>query len=1015
VSDPFEPIVIKDSRTYRCVATPEGLDELCALIKDHDVVALDWETTTAARWSPEFEVLGLAIAVSENAGYYIPINHELPSQRRLFQQSPSNIDFDLICRKLGPLLETRVIVCHHAGFDIPVAKQVGLPVSNKIYDTYIAAGVTNDTRERRLGLKELTRNWLGREVTELTDVTEAKNQYNLKWSPIDLVTEYAAADACNTIALHSLTTTKLAQWSAITQIYEKIEMPVVPVIAEMEAQGFLIDQSVLETIHQQAEADCAQYQATMSRLAGYPFDPKKAEHARQMLFDKLCIPVAWKQGKESADRKQLELSFRLLNKKQQKIAQPFFDAYVGHSKADKIRSTYTKALLNRLDHQGRVHPSFLQVATYTGRLSSRSPNFTNLPRDDEQYDIRAAFIPDPDHVFVVADMVQVEFKIAAALSQDSTLVQAANDPSIDVHNNTARVCFEISEDQKVEKQERQDAKCIAGDTRVPVLSRGLVPIQSLIPDREDDTFYKVEPFTVASDTGYRLVDTVYYGGDKDVIELVTKRGRKIVATPRHRLMTSAREWLRLEDAQPGDKLLVSSAGGCFADSYVTLPFNFWARGAQSVIPKNYHGPKVTIDEDWGLVLGAFLGDGTCSARSIALSGDPKDEDHLEKVREAALRCGLAAKSARRESKMRKTLVLQLGSKVLHNFLTYIGVCKNDRRILRVPHVIFISPRSVICTFLSGLFETDGTVSSRALSLTSKSDDFLRDVQLLLQQLGIRSSMSSSRNKVYDRDYYRLGLALEDIDLFRETINFVSVRKKERLSKAVDRPGNRQNKGHLHLVDEVKSVRTLGPQPVFDLSIPPDHSYPAAGLVSHNTLTYAVQYGATAAGLARLLQISTKRAQHIIDGFYNKAYPGLRDWIKAMQELILKRGYSETYYGRRRWADANALQSKDTGLKNSELRKLTNAIAQGTAADLIKLAMRDIQCWLLKEGLQSRMVGQIHDELILHCPLSEASLVLKNVKRLMTSVLLGVTLSVEGDIRSSLSKSNKAVVHLTNTN
>jgi DNA polymerase-1 len=636
MTDPFVPVVIKDGRTYRCVATPEGLDELCTLVRDHGVVAFDWETTTATRWSPEFQVLGLAIAVSENAGYYIPINHELPAQRQLFQQTPPSIDFDLICRKLGPLLETRLIVCHHAGFDIPVAKQVGMPVSSRIYDTYIAAGVTNDTRERRLGLKELTRNWLGREVTELTDVTGNKKIHNMKWSPIDLVTEYAAADACNTIALHEVTAAKLKCWSHINQIYEKIEMPIVPVIAQMEAQGFLIDQPVLKDIHQRATADCAKHQKTMSKLAGYPFDPKKAEHARHMLFDKLCIPVAWKQGKESADRKQLELSFRLLDKAQQKKAKPFFDAYVGHSKADKVRSTYTNALLDRLDHNGKIHPSFLQVATYTGRFSSRGPNFTNLPRDDEEYDVRAAFIPDPGHVFVVADMVQVEFKIAAALSQDPTLVQAANDPSIDVHVNTARVCFDISESREVEKQERQDAK---------------------------------------------------------------------------------------------------------------------------------------------------------------------------------------------------------------------------------------------------------------------------------------------------------------------------------------------------------------------------------------TLTYAVQYGATPAGLARLLQIAVKRAGHIINGFYNKAYPGLRDWIKAMQELIIERGYSETHYGRRRWADVNALQSKDLGLRSSELRKLTNAIAQGTAADLIKLAMRDIQCWLLKEGLLSRMVGQIHDELILHCPIAEAPLVLENVKRLMTSVLLGVTLSVDGSIRSSLSKSDKAVVEL----
>lgn len=460
VGEPFAPVIQRDGRTYRCVASLAGLEQMCQDLANAPMLSVDWETTTAELWDPTFDFLGLAVAASSTEAYYIPIGHQLPVQRGFFQKEPPRISLEAIRHHLGPLLEKAQLVMHNAKFDALVFQRAEIPINtDDLWDTYIAAGLVNETREPRLNLKHLTREWLGREATELKDVTGTKS-HNMQTSPIELVTEYAGADACNTFALQKVEQQRFEKYSdKVYTLFRKLEMPIVPIVANMEQQGVLVNVERLHEIHAWATTVQERALARLQRECSYPFDPAKSEHVRNMLYDELCMPVARKGGQETAERRQLEVIFELMKGPPRERARPFFKAWCAWSKARKITSTYTHSIWSRLDQHGRIHPSFFQIDTMTGRMSSGRPvNFQNMPRDDRLFDVRSAFVPDPGYVFILVDYVQMEFKIAAAFSQDPKLVAAANDPKSDVHKNTARAIFKLNSLDDVTKDQRQAAK-----------------------------------------------------------------------------------------------------------------------------------------------------------------------------------------------------------------------------------------------------------------------------------------------------------------------------------------------------------------------------------------------------------------------------------------------------------------------------------------------------------------------------------------------------------------------------
>lgn len=189
-------------------------------------------------------------------------------------------------------------------------------------------------------------------------------------------------------------------------------------------------------------------------------------------------------------------------------------------------------------------------------------------------------------------------------------------------------------------------------------------------------------------------------------------------------------------------------------------------------------------------------------------------------------------------------------------------------------------------------------------------------------------------------------------------------------------------------------------------IPDDHAVTKEQRQAAKTTTYAIQYLASAYGLSKMLLIKEKAAKQIIAAFFG-LYSGLEAWIERTQREILTCGFSETFYGRRRWGNPKFLQSPLRDVREEELRKLTNHVVQGTGADITKMAMKRVNRWFRETRLQSWIAGQIHDELVILSPEAEAVTVAAKVEELMATRVLDVWLPVEATIKTSLSKSKQA--------
>jgi DNA polymerase-1 len=455
--DLFGPVAETEGRKHYCVPTLEALEALATHLEGAEVLALDWETTTAALWDPTFDILGIALARWTGESFYVPFGHKLPEQAGLFEDPVPQVPFEEARPILERIFSGPLLVAHNFKFDAAVCESVGLDIwDHPLFDTYIAAALTNDTQERGLGLKALTESWLGRSATK---IQELDDNANLIHTALELVVAYAGDDACNALGLYEFCRPKLERAPRVKDLFWKLEMPVVQVTAAMEQRGILVKTEVIHDIHTRAKIVQDETHRELQHMAGFPFEPNKSDHVKQLLYDQYMLPEARRAGQDTTDTKQMQLLFTTMDKDLQEKARPAFDTYIVNRTAAKILSTYTTKLLGRT-YGGRVHPGFLQANTFTGRYSSRNPNFQNMPRDDEHFDVRSAFIPDPGYVFVVADFMQMEFKIAAALSRDPILVVAANDLDIDIHSNTARAIFGLKPDQEVAKEQRQAAKTI---------------------------------------------------------------------------------------------------------------------------------------------------------------------------------------------------------------------------------------------------------------------------------------------------------------------------------------------------------------------------------------------------------------------------------------------------------------------------------------------------------------------------------------------------------------------------
>ncbi|MFZ5564099.1 MAG: DNA polymerase I [Thermodesulfobacteriota bacterium] len=433
-------------KRYTCVLTPEALETLAGRLEKADGFAFDTETTAIDPMKAR--LVGISLALEPDEAFYIPVGHA-------YEGAPEQLDRDRVLKKLTPAFEnTRITkIGQNVKYDWTVLSRCGLKIAGPVFDTMVAAYLLNPTR-RSYGLDRLAADYLNHRMITYEEVTgTGKNARCFSAVLVEDATIYSAEDADITFSLHRLLEKELRQ-GGLMDLFETIEMPLVPVLMRMEMAGVAVDKESLAALSKEFENHLARLEDQIYSLAGETFNINSPQQLGVILFEKLGLPTQKKTKKKTGYSTDADV-LSLLAAHHELPA-----LLLRHRTLSKLKSTYADALAELINPEtGRIHTSFNQTATATGRLSSTDPNLQNIPiRTDEGRQIRKAFVPRPGWTFVSADYSQVELRILAHYSKDPILIEAFENDE-DIHTRTASEVFQLFPEMITEDVRRQ-AKAI---------------------------------------------------------------------------------------------------------------------------------------------------------------------------------------------------------------------------------------------------------------------------------------------------------------------------------------------------------------------------------------------------------------------------------------------------------------------------------------------------------------------------------------------------------------------------
>jgi DNA polymerase-1 len=411
------------------VTTEEQLVSLVSALTQSSRIAVDVETTSTD--AMKADLVGLSFAAQPGHGYYVPVGHLLT------EGSAGQLRLELVADHLRPVLENARLpkVAHNGKYDLTVLRRHGIEVRGLDFDTMIAAYLLEPSR-RGLGLKSLAWSKLGLEMKPITElIGKGRDQITLAQVSISDTAAYAGADADATLRLVSVLEKELRereQWD----LFRDVEMPLVQVIMDMEMAGVALDAGELMEISTSMHQRVVELEAQIQELAGHPFNVSSTQQLGQVLFDELGLPV---KGKTKTG-----YSTRAGVLEEMKDLHPIINLILEHRQLTKIKSTYVDALPVLVNREtGRVHTSYNQTGTVTGRISSSDPNLQNIPvRTELGRHVRCAFVAEEGWLLLGADYSQVELRILAHISRDPNLL-AAFARGEDIHASTAAAVFEV--------------------------------------------------------------------------------------------------------------------------------------------------------------------------------------------------------------------------------------------------------------------------------------------------------------------------------------------------------------------------------------------------------------------------------------------------------------------------------------------------------------------------------------------------------------------------------------------
>lgn len=437
---------VENEASYDIVTTHEQLDEWISKLSDAEYFAFDTETTSLDYMVAE--LVGVSFSCAAGSAAYVPLGHD-------YEGAPEQLALADVLEKLRPLLEDpeRVIIGQNLKYDMSVLARYDLKLRGIGFDTMLESYVLNSVATRH-NMDALALKYLGRVTTHFDDIAgKGAKQLTLNQVEVDIAAHYAAEDADITLQLHEVLWPQLSAESSLASIFTDIELPLVTILSKIERTGVLLDTSLLNEQSAELEARLAELEQDAYSLAGEEFNLGSPKQLQKIFFEKLQLPIIKKTPKGQPSTAEPVLQELALDYPLPKVIME----YRGLS---KLKSTYTDQLpLQVNDETGRVHTSYHQAVTATGRLSSTDPNLQNIPiRTSEGRRVRKAFIAPEGYELVAADYSQIELRIMAHLSGDEGLVSAFKQ-NLDIHRATAAEVFQ-RQLEDVSDNERRSAKAI---------------------------------------------------------------------------------------------------------------------------------------------------------------------------------------------------------------------------------------------------------------------------------------------------------------------------------------------------------------------------------------------------------------------------------------------------------------------------------------------------------------------------------------------------------------------------
>ena len=436
--------VQKNDADYQSILTGETFADLLKTLKKAGSICLDTETTSIDPLRAD--LVGLSFATEENKACYIPVGHD-------YDGMPQQLSRDWVLESLKPILEDEKIpkIGQNLKYDLLVLRRAGIQLRGIAFDTMLASYLT-DPISRSHGLDRLALEWLGHKMISYGEVTaDGKKKKNFAQVDIPKATEYAAEDADVTLRLKHKLAEKIEQ-CRVEKLFSDVEIPLLPVLSEMEWHGIRIDAGLLQSFSREMEGQLEQVAEEVYGLAGARFNIGSPKQLGEVLFEKLQLPT----GKKTKTGWSTDVEVLKKLSEEHEICSKILD----YRSLSKLKSTYTDALPLLVNPEsGRIHTSFNQTVTVTGRLSSSGPNLQNIPiRTPEGRRIREAFIPADGCLLLSADYSQVELRILANMAQEEAL-QSSFARGEDIHRRTAGEVLGLAPEE-VTAAQRRDAKAI---------------------------------------------------------------------------------------------------------------------------------------------------------------------------------------------------------------------------------------------------------------------------------------------------------------------------------------------------------------------------------------------------------------------------------------------------------------------------------------------------------------------------------------------------------------------------